>query len=187
MISLFILVLSFTIRVNAQSTSSYGLANIQRFEGNVDLGMTYPVTSFYGHNYHPGVSFGLELRYNLIHQPLSLGILLEQIHTEYERCGYTAVQTNKTSVIALTGDWNFKQGSKVNPFAGLTVGYGSLHNLAQFEPYAHNTNHIVVAPRIGLELGYYFRTHLDLNIVRKGFSNAQLSIGANIGGHPKKN
>lgn len=183
--------LSFLL-LGAMSLQSYAQTSatntvVQPFEGEVFLGVTCPITPFFELNPYPDFNVGVEVRYNLKAQPVSMGLLIEESHTAYRKGHTDDGQGNRTLLCALSGDWNFRQGQKVNPFVGLAAGAGYLTNPFDYVEYADRTSHAVFIPRVGVELGYHFRTHLECLIVRKGFSNIGLSIGANIGGRPRKN
>lgn len=185
LLSLLFFVLSF--QVYAQTPSSMQQPRVQRFEVEVFLGGTYPISHCLDLSPAFDLAEGVEFRYNLQQIPLSVGFLAEQTNTRYgEGEGYNSGLSNCMPLVALTGDWNFRQGKKINPFAGLAMGItAATWDSGMSFPVEHK-NYPVFIPRIGVELGYHFRTHLDINIVRTSFSNVQLAVGANIGGRPKK-
>lgn len=181
--------LLFTLIVNngfSQSKSINNPIRVQPFEASFLLGGTYPLSDCMNLSPSFNIGWGLETRYNLPLKPLSFGLLFEQTVAAYNKnATYTKDETNRTTIIALSGDWNFGQGKKINPFVGLASGISSL-DLSEYENVDESSYYPVFIPRVGLEFGYHLRTQLDFVIVRKGFSNVFLSIGATIGGRLKK-
>ena len=176
-----------SLQTYAQTESSTQRPRVQRFEVEVLFAGTLPISKLEGQKPQIGFGDGIEMRFNLQRVPLSFGLLAEQTLTWYKpKESDKETPVCESFIWALTGDWNFKQGNKVNPFAGLNVGIAGLSNPTYYEIADQGRLYPVFIPRIGVELGYHFRTHLDINIVRTSFSNVQLTIGGVIGGRPKK-
>ncbi|MCF0198972.1 MAG: hypothetical protein HUK02_06570 [Bacteroidaceae bacterium] len=96
-------------------------------------------------------------------------------------------------------DWNFKQGHKFNPFAGLGVGLAHHHIKDaklkdELKEYVHDVkyfkndgvNSVIFSPRLGVELFRHCRLTATVRISKKYFNSLQLTAGATFGGRPKK-
>ncbi|MDE7179572.1 MAG: hypothetical protein K2N88_00010 [Muribaculaceae bacterium] len=168
---------------------------VQMMEGEIRAGFTTPLGSYGGHGLMPGhgeigFTFGLEGRYNIKGTPWDCGIALD-LSGAYWRFdnvygnGSEIRQTNRTLGFAAVGDYNFRQGKKVNPFAGVELGvaYNDVVGIV-YRPSGGTS--MLFAPRIGVELVHHIRLMARLNICRKGYNNFALTIGFVIGGRPKK-
>ena len=174
--------------VNAQ------VRDVQRFEGGVHIGLTVPVGSYNDGKTVIGAGTGLELRYNIPSSSWDCGVLINAT-TAVRRFSWVDTwtnilyndieQSNRSVNFALVGDYNFGQGKKVNPYAGLGVGitdYAALNDVL----YDVSGSGFVVLPRVGVELFHHVRIGLTSMFHRKGFNNCEFSIGVVIGGRPKK-
>mgnify|MGYP000761111573 CR=1 FL=1 len=93
-------------------------------------------------------------------------------------------QNNRTLSIAATGGYNFRQGRKINPFAGIALGV-ACNDVVGDKLYPVKGTSMLICPRVGVEFLYHIRLMTELNISRKGFNNAAISIGFVLGGRPK--
>lgn len=163
---------------------------VRHFEGEFYAGATLPFGGVDGTKAHMGPAMGLELRYNFAQKPFDLGLLIDITTAVHQQSAgtYTLTQSNRTCTLGLVCDWNFAQGRKVNPYAGLGVGVG-FHNVLNdwIDPYGDQTATFpTLIPRIGVELFSHLRVGLSSHITARGYDNVQLSIGLVLGGRPKK-
>ncbi|MDO5571145.1 MAG: hypothetical protein Q4F97_06725 [Bacteroidales bacterium] len=165
------------------------------------FGFTEPLGKFHDTNNKLGGALGLELRYNLRELPIDLGFQINitsavhetPIHLENSEGNsswgeyYYAEQSNRTLGLALIGDWNFRQGRRVNPFIGAGVGWAS-HDLLNDCVYYDGDGEAkpLFIPRVGVEFFRHLRITLASNISRKGYNNLQLTVGLVFGGGIKK-
>lgn len=164
----------------------------QQFEFEIRGGLTMPLGGYHGGDNDVGLSLGLELRYNTEEQPWDCGAFLQldaasRNFYSQNRPGSVGVQTNRIWAYGITGDYNFRQGYRVNPFVGMGVGIASLDQEGDSK-YKNitSTETFVFMPRAGVELFHHIRLTAHCMIVRHGFHTAALSIGFVIGGRPKK-
>lgn len=165
---------------------------VQMFEFEIRGGLTMPLGGYHGGDNDVGLSLGLELRYNTEEQPWDCGAFLQldaasRNFYSQNHPGYVGVQTNRIWAYGITGDYNFKQGYRVNPFVGMGVGIASLDQEGDSK-YKNitSTETFVFMPRAGVELFHHIRLTAHCMIVRRGFHTAALTIGFVIGGRPKK-
>lgn len=165
---------------------------VQNFEGEIRFGLTTPLGNYHNDNKKIGGGLGLELRYNLPEQPWDIGFhlgLTTAVRSFVETDDDGSVwesgdQSNRSLNMMLVGDYNFRQGKRVNPFVGIGLGFSSLDCLEW--TYPTEGSYAVIAPRIGVELLHHVRFTLTSHINRNGYNNLELSLGVVIGGRPKK-
>lgn len=165
---------------------------VQMFEFEGRAGLTLPLGGYHGGNNQVSMSFGLELRYNTeeLHWDCGAFLQLDGAMRYFDMPnlpgGYWQ-QTNRTWAYGITGDYNFRQGYRVNPFVGMGVGIASLDQEGDSK-YKNitSTETFVFMPRAGVELFHHIRLTAHCMIVRRGFHTAALTIGFVIGGRPKK-
>ncbi len=166
---------------------------MQRFEGEVYIGMTLPASNFHDGSLKLGPELGLELRYNIPESKFDCGIMVDVTTAIYkltplgESGDYRSVfeQSNRSVSYILNGDYNFGQGKKVNPYAGLGIGL-SINEPVTDVLYDYKGVNFAVRPRVGVELFRHLRVELHCLVNHRGYSAAGISIGAVIGGRPKK-
>lgn len=138
------------------------------------------------------MSFGLELRYNTEEQPWDCGAFLQldaavRHYDMPNKPGGYWLQTNRTWAYGVTGDYNFRQGYRVNPFVGIGIGAASIDQVGDSKYWnVEAESSFVLMPRAGVELFHHIRLTAHCMIVRHGFHTAALTIGFVIGGRPKK-
>ena len=145
--------------------------------------------------YHTGqsqisMSLGLEGRYNFKGSPWDCGLMfdLSTARRGYEHLyndGYDRWQNNRTLAFALTGDYNFRQGTKVNPFIGTGIGV-AFNDVVGDKYFPSKGTSMFFSPRVGVEFFYHFRVSAQCNLSRKGYNNLSISLSLIVGGHPKK-
>lgn len=165
---------------------------VQQFEFEGRTGLTMPLGGYHGGNNEASMTFGLELRYNTKGLHWDCGAFLQfdaavrHIDMTDHPGGYWS-QTNRTLAYGITGDYNIRQGYKVNPFVGIGIGGGSIDQVGSSNCHTVSAkNAFVFMPRAGVELFHHIRLTAHCMIVRHGFHTAALTIGFVIGGRPKK-
>lgn len=150
---------------------------VQRIEGEIRAGMTIPFENYLGNEAYGSFAIGLELRYNFKNTGWDCGIVAEIINTGYIDKYFYGCSASKTLAgFSLLGEYNFRQGHKVNPYAGMALGL----------PFRDDGNVTFLAsPRIGVEFLHHIRISAQLNISRRYYNNACVSIGIVFGGRPK--
>lgn len=177
--------------IAATSFNAYGNDNIvQMMEGEARAGLTLPLGGYHDGKSQISASLGLEGRYNFKGTPWDCGLMLDlsTARRGYEHLfndGYDRWQSNRTLAIAAVGDYNFKQGTKINPFVGTAIGV-AFNDVVGDEYFPSKGTSMLFAPRIGVELLYHFRISAQFNICRKGYNNVSVNIGFVLGGRPKK-
>ena len=158
---------------------------VQEFEGGVDAAMTVPVGNFHDLDHKLCVGFGAEFRHNIRRTGFDVGMRLGFNMARYEPHGdsYQA-QSDGVVYAAAVGDYNFRQGRKVNPFAGLGIGVG-FYDTTSGGLYNSNGTAAVFIPRIGVELVHHIRVTASMHILRNGFNTFDISLGFVIGGRPR--
>ncbi len=181
---IFLVLSAFTLHVQAQTP------DIQMLEGEIRAGLTTPLGGYHSGKGEISGAIGLEGRYNFSDMPWDCGIMLEL--TTARRSfghlygdGYDRWQTNRTLALAATGDYNFRQGTKINPFAGIALGVAS-NDVVGDKYYPSKGTSLLFAPRLGVEFLYHIRLMAQLNICRKGYNNFSLTLGFVLGGRPKR-
>ena len=175
-----------TIAAYSQSNDNL----VQMLEGEARVGFTTPLGGYHSGKSQISVSVGLEGRYNFKGTPWDCGLMLE---LSTARRGYNHLfeegndrwQSNRTLALALTGDYNFCQGKKVNPFIGTGIGVG-FNDVVGDKYFPSKGTSMFFSPRVGVEFLYHFRVSAQCNICRKGYNNMSISLGFVLGGRPKK-
>lgn len=142
-------------------------------------------------------ALGLELRGNIKNTGWDVGAFLRLDGTGYDFTNhippadpdmdaeYDYSQTNSAFTIGVVSDYNFRQGRKVNPFAGLGVGY-SIYSTPYWRPYETEGSTLSFMPRFGVELFSWVRFTGYAFILRKGYNTIGVSVGLTIGGWRRK-
>jgi opacity protein-like surface antigen len=164
--------------------------NIQKFEGEATIGFTVPLGNYHNGEKMVGPDFGLELRHNIPHTPWDCGVLLNATTAVYKydevpKTEWYREQSNRSVSVILMGDYNFKQGSKFNPYIGVGLGISSYEAINEVM-YKSSGTSFIFRPRVGIELFRHLRVGMFSSISRAGYHNMGISIGVVIGGCPKK-
>ena len=164
--------------------------DIQRFEGEANIGLTFPLGNYHNGEKLVGPEFGLELRYNIPQTPWDCGVLLNASTAVYKyeetpKTEWYWEQSNRSVNVILLGNYNFKQGTKLNPYIGVGLGLSFYESINEVL-YKCSGTAFVFRPRIGIELFRHLRISMFSTINRTGYHNLGISIGAVIGGRPKK-
>lgn len=175
---------------------------VRPFEAEIFYGLG---TGFKYHDTYAdgGGTLGLELRGNIKGTPWDVGGFLRLDATGYdfkdhmppvetEPDGYVHYldpdQSADAFTIGASAHYNFRQGRKVNPFAGLGIGY-SIYSSGGHDflhPYPTDGSTISFIPRFGVELFSWIRFTGYAFIMRKGYNTVGLSLGLAIGGWRRK-
>ncbi|MBD5170894.1 MAG: hypothetical protein HDT07_02660 [Bacteroidales bacterium] len=163
---------------------------VQKLEGEASLGFTVPLGNYHNGDKLAGPDFGLEVRYNIPHTAWDCGLALNVSTAVYKfdespKTDWYWEQSNRSINIMAVGDYNFKQGSKFNPYLGMGLGLCS-YDAVNEVLYKESGIAFVFRPRIGIELFRHLRLAVFTNITKVGHSNFGVSIGGVIGGRPKK-
>lgn len=163
---------------------------VQMLEGEVRAGLTTPLGGYHTGKAQVSGTLGIEGRYNIKGTPWDCGLMLDlsTARRGFEHLfndGYDRWQSNRTLAFALVGDYNMRQGTKINPFAGLAVGIGR-NDVVGDKCFPTNGTSLYAAPRIGVEFLYHIRVCAQFNLCRNGYNNFGLSLGFVLGGRPKK-
>ena len=95
------------------------------------------------------------------------------------------MQSNRSFNYMVVGDYNFQQGSKFNPYAGIGIGLSIYDNVNEVV-FESSGKAFVIRPRVGIELFHHLRLSAFSTITHSGHSNFGLFISGVIGGRPKK-
>lgn len=172
------------------STFFANAQEVRRFEGEVRIGLTAPVGSYHDGEPIIGSGFGVELRYNFPSSRWDCGLAFNittaiRSFNIYDEGCHEYEQSNRSANFMLFGDYNLRQGSKVNPYFGCGIGFSA--NQAIYDVvYDSSYKSFAIQPRIGVELFRHLRVGVSLLINRKGYSNSELSLGFVLGGGLKK-
>lgn len=163
---------------------------VRPIEFELHAGLTSPLGCIPDTKPFVGGAIGMEMRYNFKNSPIDLGFTLDITTAIHDFEGYDPeeyLQDNRTVFLGFTGDYNFHQGDKVNPFVGLGVGFG-LHNAVQdmVDDTNDNTTSAAFTPRVGVELWRHLRLTLAATVSCRYYHNICFSVGYVIGGGKKK-
>lgn len=188
MYKLFKIIFSFVALAAIQANAQTKI--VEMMEGEIRAGLTTPLGGY--HTGKPQISgaLGIEGRYNFKGTAWDCGLMLDlsTARRGYEHLyndGYDRWQNNRTLALAATGDYNFRQGKKINPFAGAALGV-ALNDVVGDKYFPTKGISMLFAPRIGVEFVYHIRLMAQFNICRKGYNNFSLTLGFVLGGRPKK-
>lgn len=186
-IALFVLfVLTGSVTVNSQNNHRI----VQKMEVEARAGLAAPLGSYHTGKSQISGALGIEGRYNFKGTPWDCGVMLDLLTARrgYEHLyndGYDRWQSNRTLALAFTGDYNFRQGTKVNPFIGTAVGV-AYNDVVGDKYFPSSGISMIFSPRVGVEFLYHLRIVAQFNICRKGYNNLSLTLGLTVGGRPKK-
>ena len=198
-------VMSF-LTASAQTDQPQTVSNRVRFMEKPERVWPFEAEIFFGlgtgFKYH-GVyadgaeTLGLELRGNIKNTGWDVGAFLRFDGTGYDfknqmppidldiNAEYDYSQSNNAFTIGVVSDYNFRQGRKVNPFAGLGVGC-SIYSTPYWRPYETDGCTLSFIPRFGVELFSWVRFTGYAFILRKGYNTVGVSVGLTIGGWQRK-
>lgn len=163
---------------------------VQMMEGEIRAGLTTPLGGYHTGKAQVSAALGIEGRYNFKGTPWYCGLMLDlsTARRGYEHLyndGYDRWQSNRTLALAATGEYNLRQGTIINPFAGAALGV-AFNDVVGDKYFPSKGTSMLFAPRIGIEFLYHIRLMAQFNICRKGYNNFSLTLGFVIGGRPKK-
>ena len=158
------------------------------FEGEANFGAAFPADKYHVARGKGGLTMGLSMRYNIPETRFDCGITADftGVIRDFERNPHTYQQTNRILSLALTGAYNFRQGKKVNPFAGIGIGVGFYDTVGD-RIYDVSGTGAVFIPKVGVELWSHLRVFASAHIIRKGFNSIDIGLAVVIGGRKKKN
>lgn len=163
---------------------------VKHFEVEPYLGLGLPLRDIGGKEVKEtaGLDAGIEFRYNLKENPISVGVDLNvatAARTKETSEGKMSDNSQRLASVAAICDWNFRQGENVAFFAGVGIG------LAQRETIQAGidksigicpTYGLVAAPRVGIELWNHFRVTLEARFSQRDYNVIAFRIGVPIGG-----
>lgn len=163
-------------------------ATVQMFEGEANFGAAFPADKYHSARGKGGLTMGLSMRYNIPETRFDCGITADftGVIRDFERNPHTYQQTNRILSLALTGAYNFRQGKKVNPFAGIGIGVGFYDTVGD-RIYDVSGTGAVFIPKVGVELWSHLRVFASAHIIRKGFNSIDIGLAVVIGGRKKTN
>ena len=175
------------IDVMAENAGDSTSCAVGRVEADFYVGACVPLG-----NYHDGDGklsqlLGIDVRYNIPHTKWDAGVFLHIAcaFRDYDNMG-SNYQNNRTCGIGLSTAYNFRQGSRVNPFAEIKLGYAINDVVGRHRyDYGRKTG-VFFSPVVGVELLSFLRVSGFADISRKGSHSAGLSLGIVVGGHKKK-
>ena len=151
---------------------------VQTFEGELRAGFGVPLGSYHNGKGEVGMTFGIEGRYNFRHLPFDCGIMLDlsSAMREYEDIspeGYKLSQNNRTLAIAALGEYNFRRGRKINPYAGIALGV-AMNDVVGDKCFPSKGTSMLFAPRIGVEFFSHLRLCTQFNLSEKATTTSAL-------------
>lgn len=162
---------------------------VEMLEGEACVGISFPIGGYRGGQHNESASLGLEGRYNFRDTPWDLGLAFRLSCAErrfgLEQNDPESSQNNRTIALLAISHYNFNQGGKFNPYAGVGVGVGYL-DVVGTRVYPLHSWTPAVAPCVGIEFVTHARVTLHFNLSRRGFNNMTLTFGAVLGGGPKQ-
>lgn len=163
---------------------------VQMLEGEIRAGLTTPLGGYHTGKAQVSGTFGIEGRYNFKGTPWDCGLMLDlsSARRGYEHLyhdGYDRWQNNRTLALAATGEYCFRQGTKINPFTGAALGV-AFNDVVGDNYFPSKGTSMIFAPRVGIEFIYHIRLMAQFNICRKGYNNFSFTLGFVLGGRPKK-
>lgn len=149
---------------------------VQRIEGEIRAGMGLPFDNkYYGNKSYGALNVGLELRYNFKNTGWDCGVIAQIVNNGYESEEPGPSISHSYWGLSFCGNFNFRQGHRINPFAGLALGTA----------LTDDGSLVLVSPRVGVEFLHHIRISAELNISRRYYNNACLTLGIVFGGRPK--
>lgn len=139
---------------------------------------TFGSTSFYENS--PIFGFGqvgAEVRYNFPHTGWDAGVeglLTKRSYRQTKGSEYGKVFLYGGWYVGAVSNYNFRQGSKINPYAGVGIGIET------------DGKHAMAAPRVGVELFYHLRVEVGAYLGHRDYNMVMVSLGGVIGGRPRK-
>lgn len=147
--------------------------DVDYIEGEVNLGLTHPLSKYDGRSGLLDFTIGGELRYNFRSSPFDCGIGVNYVSFGWDD-EMTNTEHNASTNIYLIGDYNFRQGNRVNPYIGAGIGIAIRDNECGRGP--------MFMPRVGVELWRHLRFSLSMQLNRAHYNGFALTIGVVFGG-----
>lgn len=162
---------------------------VQKYEFEASFGFTYPLFNYFNGEKLMGPCLGIELRRNIFCGKWDYGVGISTSTSVYRfkdsESDWYWDQSNRLINILVLSDYNFNQGKKINPFAGVEIGVGSFESINEVK-YPTSGASFIFIPRIGVEFFHHIRLTLFSSLSRIGYNNWGISLGAVLGGRPKK-
>jgi opacity protein-like surface antigen len=162
---------------------------VQKFEGEINVGLTCPIGNFHNGEKQVGPEIGVEFRYDMPDTKWDFGALLNMTTTVYRyydtNSDWYWDQSNRGLNLVALADYNFKQGSKFNPYVGLGVGLSAYDTVHEIK-YDNSGVSFIVRPRVGIEMFTRVRLAAFASLSRVGYNSVGFTIGYVFGGRPVK-
>lgn len=137
---------------------------------NFELGLSHSIAAqergVKNIDYKPGLYF--EGRYHLSSHPVNVGLQLDY-------STFTRYSKFRSFSILPVADYNFRNGNKVNPFAGLGAGI-AFNNLNGVFNDGFQTNFCLM-PRVGIRFINHLNLSCDYQLINKDYSHMNLKFG----------
>lgn len=160
-----------------------GAQTVQRLELELRLGLTMPLEPYHHSDYVIGPALAVEGRSNFPESAWDVGVTL-WVTTAVHKFDQEWEQSNRSIAFAITGDYNFRKGSRISPFVGAVAG-ASFRDALNDVLYPSSGTSPIFAPRAGIEFWNRWRLTYTLGFTHRGFNNQELSIGFVFGGRPR--
>lgn len=158
---------------------------VQHYEGGAFIGVNIPMNTNSDYDSRSSFDVGAEFRVNLKSSPFDLGGVLMIRDMEYRHFSPKYEYSSRGVIgLAVCGNFNLRQGYKVNPFIG--AGAGVAYNGKNDRPSVYEGASALLLFRAGVELWYHLRVTADMCFTVRGYSCAGITVGFSLGGRPKK-
>ncbi len=159
---------------------------VSKLEGGIYVGLTSPIGAYHDGDPKIGGMIGMDIRYNIKGGPWDGGVFLEigSAMRDYNKDGGNYYQNNRTTIFGVASHYNFRQGTTVNPYAGLGLGVAS-NDVVGLRKYPSKGHSLAVSPRAGVELFRHIRVGCQATLTKKGFHSIALTVGLALGGGKK--
>lgn len=160
---------------------------VKPFEFEFTTGVCMPLGAYHNGDALETPVLAMNLRYNIKNTPWSCGFLwqIDSARQDFWHNKADKWQNNRTISLALTGEYNWGQGKKVNPFAGISIGAGFNQTIGDSFIDEREGASLAFIPKIGVELWHFLRVNTHLQLSRKGFHTYGFSLGFVLGGRPR--
>lgn len=154
---------------------------VRKFEFEAAIGTNFGIRSQGEEAVREGVNVVLELRHNY-NSRLDFGIQFFLGSYDFVNERADAEICVRNMVVQPVVDYNFRQGKKVNPFAGAGLGLAVI----DFDYNKEQEKSVCFMPRVGVELFRHLRVALDYKLLKQKYGFWNVSVGVALGGGRKK-
>lgn len=159
---------------------------VQNFEGEIRLGISSPLKNLADEENCAGIDAGVEVRYNLPKAPVAIGVMADLYNPRRTSDKWGGASESYGGFMAgVTGEYNFRRGKNINPVACIGLGIANFND-GEFWGTDGTSNRAFFRPKIGVELWHHLRIGFSITISDPKSSGWSMSVGAVIGGRPRK-